>query len=165
MGHVNEMWAGTLHSACFHGACEGCLRTWIAADLPNCRLRSQLRVRCFAEGCPKFLPQTLVFHVSSAARDLALQLDNELDRLSNAYRDMNLDWETLTCPICNDYSGPTLKCADCKHNACGMCTGRWVDSQIPQCCVRRELNFRCFTPSCAKPLPAKIAIHTSSKAT
>mmetsp|Transcript_30427 Transcript_30427/g.87232 ORF Transcript_30427/g.87232 Transcript_30427/m.87232 type:complete len:538 (-) Transcript_30427:105-1718(-) len=71
----HETWAGTLHSACTHGACEACLRQWIDRELPRCCREGQLRVQCFAADCPKLIPQTLVLHVSLAARQVAEEIE------------------------------------------------------------------------------------------
>jgi len=161
---VNETWAGTLHSACNHGACEECLRKWIRADLPRCGAEGQLRVRCFAEGCRKFIPQTLVFHISSAARGPALEIDRNADNLAKCYKTLPMDWIPRNCSVCNDYCGPTLTCAGCGHGACEACTGRWVDAQLPGCCTQHRLQFRCFTPGCNHGIGEAIALHVSDAA-
>merc|ERR1719321_1324572 len=120
---VNESWAGTLHSACNHAACEGCLRDWIREDLTRCRAEGIVRVRCFVPGCSKFLPQTLVFHASNAACGLALEIDRQEDQLQKCYQDLSIDWMPSNCTVCNDYCGPTLQCTGCDHKACEGCVG------------------------------------------
>lgn len=72
---VNETWAGSFHSACTHGACEGCVSQWVESQLPKCRQEAHLRVQCYAPGCCKLLPQKLVFHASETANSLALEID------------------------------------------------------------------------------------------
>lgn len=161
---VSETWAGTLHSACTHAACEECLREWVQADLPRCRAAGLLRVGCFSPACAKLLPQTLVFHISSAARGLALEIDQENDRLQECYMKFSMDWLPTTCTVCNDYHGPTLQCEACGQRACEMCTGRWVDEQLLRCCAQRRLSFRCFNPACEHEIDKAVALHTSSAA-
>lgn len=161
---MNESWAGTFHSACYHGACLECLRKWVQAELPRCRAEGQLRVCCYAPGCTKFMPQALVFHVSSAARGLSLEIDYENDCLPACYEQLLIDWEPRACAICNDYVGPTLKCKACSYGACEMCVGRWVDVQLPKCYAQRRLTARCFNPACEEPIECKVAIHTSAPA-
>jgi len=161
---VNETWAGTLHSACNHGACEGCVRDSIAADLPRCRAEGLLRVRCFAPGCPKVLPQTLVFHISSGARGLALEIDRHANQLEKFYNKGPVDWIPRNCTVCNDYCGPTLRCTGCDYGACECCTGRWVDEQLPRCTVHHRLLLRCFNPNCDQGIDEDVALHVSAAA-
>lgn len=159
---VNETWAGTLHSACNHAACEGCLRDWIREDLPRCRAEGIVRVRCFVPGCSKFLPQTLVFHASNAACGLALEIDRQEDQLQKCYQDLSIDWMPSNCTVCNDYCGPTLQCTGCGHKACEGCVGRWVDEQIPRCSANHCLaGLRCLKPGCEKRIDEAVALHTS----
>merc|ERR1719150_454495 len=161
---VNETWAGTLHSACNHGACEECLRDWILGDLPRCRAEGLLRVRCFAPGCRKLLPQTLVFHISAPAHGIALEIDRQADRLQNCYKDLPIDWIPRNCTVCTDYFGPTLQCKDCGYGACEFCTGRWVGEQIPRCRARYQLLPRCLNPDCAGTINEITALHVSKAA-
>jgi hypothetical protein len=161
---VNETWAGTFHAACNHATCEDCLRDWIRSELPRCRAENQLRVFCCAPGCKKFIPQTLVFHVSSAAGGLALEIDRNNNDVHARYERLPVKWKQETCRICNDYVGPTLECEECKHSACEFCTGRWVDMQLPRCKAERCLNLRCFRPDCNKPMLEKVALLTSNAA-
>lgn len=93
---VNETWAGTMHSACAHGACEGCVAQWIESCLPLCLHEAQLRVPCYAPGCCKLLPQTLVFHVSEPAHSLAVEIDaqqGEMAALPPTQRDGTCEYE------------------------------------------------------------------------
>lgn len=161
---VNETWAGKFHSACNHGACEVCLRNWIQADLPRCRAEGQLRVHCVASGCQKLLPQPLVFHVSSAARGLALEIDRNADNLAKCYSTLPIDWMPRSCPVCDDYCGPTLKCTECGHGACELCTGRWVDEQLARCCAQYRLLLRCFNPCCKHGIDEAVVLHVSAAA-
>lgn len=158
---MNETWAGTLHSACTHAACEECLRQWIEADLPRCRAAGMLRVRCFAPACAKVLPQTLLFRVSSAANGLALEIDRANDRLQDRYLNLPMEWLPTVCTVCNDYYGPTLQCEACGHLACEMCTGRWVDEQLPRCAAQRRLGIRCFNLACERGMEKAVAFQAS----
>jgi len=162
--YVNETWAGTLHSACNHIACEDCLRTSINADLPRCRDECLLRVRCFAPGCLKMLPQTLVLHISNAARGLAMEIDRQNHDDQEHYKGLPIDWLPRTCAVCNDYQGPTLECRTCSYSACELCTGRWVDMQLARCTAQRELAPQCFNPECGKRIEEDVALFVSPSA-
>merc|ERR1711974_216339 len=133
-------------------------------DLPRCRAEGLLRVRCFAPGCPKLLPQTLVFHISSAARGLALEIDRRADQLHKCYNALSIDWMPRTCTVCNDYYGPTLQCKGCGYGACEFCTGRWVDEQLPRCCALHELRPRCLNPDCTEIIDEVAVLHISAAA-
>lgn len=163
---VNEMWAGTLHSACFHAACAGCLREWIGAELPRCRSEGVLRVRCYAPGCQKVIPQTLILHISSAANGLALEIDRQADRLQQCYLDLSIDWMPTNCTVCNDYCGPQMLCKGCGFAACEFCMGSWIDEQIPRCIAQYELDgmLRCFNPKCNQSIDEVAALHVSTSA-
>jgi len=60
---VNETWAGQLHSACTHCACQDCLVQWIRACNTS-------RIPCYSEGCPKILPERLRTEISRIQRTL-----------------------------------------------------------------------------------------------
>lgn len=161
---LNETWAGSFQSACNHASCEGCLREWIQQDLPRCRQEQQLRVKCAAPGCRKFIPQTLVFQCSSAAKGLALEIDRANNQVSPVYNSLSMNWQSDSCMVCNDYIGPTLQCPACGHSACEDCTGRWVDMQVPRCASKLLFGFRCFNPDCMEAMAEPVVLLNSRSA-
>ena len=59
--------------ACACHACHACVERWVAMQLPACRAKKQLRVKCF--GCAKMMSQRTVLENSAAAAELACQLE------------------------------------------------------------------------------------------
>jgi len=161
---VNETWAGEFHSACTHECCEPCLRACVEAQLPRCRAEGLLRVRCFAPGCPRVLPQALVLHVSDSARGAALDIDRQKDRLDPLYRGLQVNWEARTCPVCADHAAPLLESGACAHAACAWCWERWADAQLPRCRAVRQLEVRCFGQDCCRPVPEALLMCVSAGA-
>lgn len=161
---VNETWAGSFQSACNHASCEGCLRDWIQQDLARCRQEQQLRVKCAAPSCCRFIPQTLVFRVSSAAKGLALEIDRANNQVLPVYDGLSMNWQTEPCTVCNDYIGPTLQCPACGHSACEDCTERWVDMQVPHCASKLSFGFRCFNPDCTEAIAEAVVLLNSRSA-
>lgn len=138
--HVNEMWAGTWHSACFHEACLPCIRHWVEASLPQCRDNQVLRVQCYAPGCRKLMPQKLVLAASFGARLLAEAIDKCQERPS-----------ATPCATCG------LPCASltnkaCGHAACENCWELWAQIQLPVCNTDGHLRAQCLHPGCSEPV-------------
>jgi len=141
---VSETWAGSLHSACTDGACEDCLREWVACC-------PQGRVPCYAEGCVKFLPQKLTEHArqikqgSCAPRacNLLLNRTQQLTSLEQARaRPDAQTWEA------------TLELAQLRTLA-----AHW-QVEIIACCGPRQFvqsEHALFCSICSKNCPALLA--------
>lgn len=109
------------------------------------------------------LPQTLVLAHSPSANGLAMELDHQSDRLDACYRHLQMEWLPSTCPVCQDYVGPTLKCSGCQFQACEGCMRHWCEEQLPDCAAQKMLKLRCFNRSeCAHDIPLNVALHVSA---
>jgi len=110
-----EGWAGAWQSACGHAACEDCIRQWIEAQIPQCRRKRHLRMRCFA--CSKTMPQQLVLHVSASARDLADRLEQrfELERNSFYPEPLQVECPRPDCVGLGYLEFATVMCFLCEH--------------------------------------------------
>jgi len=146
---VHETWAGTLHSACNHGACHDCLRQEIDQQLPRCRREGQLRIQCFHAGCQKYIPQTLTLATSVAARGLASELDHGEIR----YHELSAAWKhglkihvglSNVCGRCKDEHTVVFE-NDCGHCACEGCWRNMIEEQLPACRENAQQRPRCAT--------------------
>jgi len=135
-------------AACYHGACAECWRECVEGQLPRCSSDRLLRVACPEPGCGKYLAQGLVLKVSGAARNLALEIDHENDRL-NLAMGVRVHWQVQgLCPICREPCGALLLNDGCDHGACEECWLRWAETQVPKCRSERQLRFSCVGPEC-----------------
>lgn len=159
---INEEWAGALHTACVHGACEICLSRWVVSELPRCQAERVLRVRCIDPKCFKVMPQPLVHHALQIAQVPARipeLLDSEVDLHLCIFgpRNERPSLGPHMCTICCEVGGPLMKNFNCEHSACSSCWSRWLDSQVPF--FRSEANLdsaRCFGPSCGADMASPL---------
>lgn len=167
---INESWAGQLHSACSHGACESCLARWVVSELPRCRAERMLRVRCIDQGCPKVMPQPLVHHALSVAQVPACVTeltDGELDLHMCIFgpRNEQPPKGPHVCPICCEGTEHLLRNVGCEHSACSSCWGRWVEVHIPIWSSKREMpeEVQCFNPECCAVFAPPLLRHACSE--
>lgn len=172
---VHETWAGTLHSACLHGACRECLRMWIFSQLYHCRAEGQLRVPCFAPGCTKVLPQTLTFHACPEAASwkppLAPVAPVVIDAEEWAYKVEASFVRNLVahhacpvvvraeaaCGLCGaGRRAAVLMSEVCGHCACVECWAQSAEAQLAHCPAGQPLCAECPEPGCVAALPRSL---------
>lgn len=163
---VNESWAGQLHSACCHGACESCLADWVVSELPRCRAERMLRVRCIDQECPKVIPQPLVHHALSVAQVPACVTeltDGEVDLHMCIFGPRNEQpmQGPHVCSICCETTPHLFKNFGCEHAACESCWQRWFEVQIPMCRAKCEVPelVRCINSECGAVLAPHLLRH------
>mmetsp|Transcript_133676 Transcript_133676/g.427414 ORF Transcript_133676/g.427414 Transcript_133676/m.427414 type:complete len:512 (-) Transcript_133676:74-1609(-) len=139
---TNESWAGTWHAACEHAACLPCLHKHIDGQLAKCDKQRFLRVPCYAPGCHKVIPQTLVFEASDAAKKLAENLDEQ----HNTTKPWRFTFQ-LECPLCKTF-GWLREDIQCGHVACETCWTKWAGSQLATMPVQKQLRLRCCHEGC-----------------
>lgn len=167
---INETWAGQLHSACSHGACESCLARWVVSELPRCRAERMLRVRCIDKKCSKVMPQPLVHHalfVAQVPSCIPVLLDGEMDFHMCIFgpRNEQPPMGPHVCSICCEFAGHLLKNFGCEHSACSSCWQRWIEAQIPSCRAKCEMPevVKCFVPECGAEMAAPLWRHVCSE--
>jgi len=148
----SEDFAGPFQAACYHSACAECWRACVEGQLPRCSAERLLRVFCPAPGCGRCVAQKLVLRVSPAARNLAMEIDRDNDRLDLAVG-VRVHWQIRgSCPVCQEPCGPLLLNNSCDHGACQECWLQWAKTQVPRCRSERQMRFSCLGPACVETM-------------
>ncbi|EOD14798.1 hypothetical protein EMIHUDRAFT_432650 [Emiliania huxleyi CCMP1516] len=101
--------------ACACHACHACVERWVAMQLPACRAKKQLRVKCF--GCAKMMSQRTVLENSAAAADLACQLERrEILQRNDLYPEsVQVECRRAECVGIGYLGHATIMCMICEE--------------------------------------------------
>merc|ERR1712124_71860 len=96
-------------------ACNACVERWVAMQLPACRAKKQLRVKCF--GCAKMMSQRTVLENSAAAADLACQLERrEILQRNDLYPEsVQVECRRAECVGIGYLGHATIMCMICEE--------------------------------------------------
>ena len=167
-----RLW-GNAHGPGCQDACATCLKTWIGANLDDCRRNRKLvTVPCLGADCDKALPQRLVFSLSSEAATLDRFVRRVMRLKSNSLYPAAcqvycpreeclgigyLGSETIMCFFCEEqWDAPvaterTASLDDDDSSYGGVLLGGGVKRcPNPNCAVPIEKNGGCDHMTCAR---------------